>query len=117
MDNRVDNLTLVPTWISRLEQDSILELRCTESSIWTERQQQQQGRSGTLPHPEPGRSRHTYESNSNLRASAEGQESDDDFNPSGEDNKREKRRGENSLYWKAITQLLANETDEVITDI
>ncbi len=29
------------------------------------------------------------------------------------DDKSERRKGENSLYWKAITQLLANETEEV----
>jgi hypothetical protein len=103
MDNRVDNLTLVPKWCSRREQDAILQARCTEPSIWEPAVRDPVEPS--VPYP------------TQTRESLDGEifsddEFDEPFSP-GERNKIEKRRrGENSLYWKAITQLLTNETDE-----
>jgi hypothetical protein len=87
MDNRIDNLTLVPKWISRLEQDRILQIRCSEGHFWEGRRTIRRNEDEDMP-------------------------VDNDGN-GFRDDKQDRRRGENSLYWKAITQLLANETEEV----
>ncbi|OXA58622.1 zinc finger MYND domain-containing protein 19 isoform X1 [Folsomia candida] len=89
MDNRMDNLCIVPKWISRLEQDKILQSRCLESHSWERRR----------------RSRRQENEDEEML-------SDNENNESRREDKSERRRGENSLYWKAITQLLSNETDE-----
>lgn len=81
---------LVPKWISRLEQDKILQSRCLESHSWERRR----------------RSRRQENEDEEML-------SDNENNESRREDKSERRRGENSLYWKAITQLLSNETDEV----
>jgi hypothetical protein len=87
----MDNLTLVPNWISRAEQDKILQTRCSESHLWERRRRVR-------------------------RQENEDEEmvSDNEAHEGPREDKSERRRGENSLYWKAITQLLANETDEVL---
>jgi len=90
MDNRMDNLTLVPKWITRSEQNKIIQSRSPEN-IW-ERERRRRGR------------REDNEEDGEML----GDTVDD---PRRED-KGERRRGVNSLYWKAITQLLANESDE-----
>lgn len=91
MDNRMDNLTLVPKWISRIEQEKILQSRCSESHLWEHRRRTRR-----------------QENNED-----EDMLSDNENEGGHREDKSERRRGENSLYWKAITQLLANETDEV----
>jgi len=84
----MDNLTLVPKWVSRLEQDRILQLRCADRHFW-------EGRRRVLRH-------------------ANDDEDMESENEEGiREDKHDRRLGENSLYWKAITQLLANETEEV----
>lgn len=90
MDNRMDNLTLVPKWISRQEQDRILQSRCTESHFWERRR----------------RGRRNENDDEDML-------SDNELDGPREEKNERRRLGENSLYWKAITQLLANETDEV----
>lgn len=96
MDNRMDNLTLVPKWISRVEQDKILHSRCSESHLWERRRRSRRQEN------EDEEMMSDNENNNEARRDNE--------------NNNERRRGENSLYWKAITQLLANETDEVINE-
>ena len=95
MDNRLDNLTLVPKWISKLEQDNILRIRCTETHIWERRQD-----GSPLDDVE------------NLLGDEE-ESCADDSSYREDEAKTERRKGENTLYWKAITQLLSNETEEV----
>jgi len=116
MDNRMDNLTLIPNWISKQEQNAILAFRCTEANAWNDLTAAV-APSRNLSHPsnllydevgsESESTSSTEESPANLAISGRANQT-----PSAEE-KRSKRQGENSLYWKAITQLLANETDEV----
>lgn len=80
MDNRMDNLTLLPRWISRLEQDKILQSRCSESHLWERRRRSR---------------RHENEDEEMLS-------DDNENNEARREDKSERRRGENSLYWKAI---------------
>jgi len=94
MDNRLDNLTLVPKWISKLEQDNILRIRCTETHVWERRQD-----GSPLDDVE------------NLLGDEE-ESCADDSSYREDEAKTERRKGENTLYWKAITQLLSNETEE-----
>jgi len=95
MDNRLDNLTLVPQWISKVEQETILRVRCTEKHVWEHRD----GEASPLDAIERF-----------LRDESEC--ADDDAQRPGNEQKTDRRRGENTLYWKAITQLLSNETEE-----
>lgn len=139
MDNRMDNLSLVPKWVSKSEQDRILQSRSTESHFWENNNRRraripmQQGGGGLggimgglgggmgggmgggimeednmlsdqeidEPPPNP----HQPQQHQRMRGVGVG--------GGGMDDKSERRKGENSLYWKAITQLLANETEEV----
>ncbi|CAG7836024.1 unnamed protein product [Allacma fusca] len=94
MDNRLDNLTLVPKWISRLEQDSILRMRCTETHVWERRREIRNCPLEDVDH---------------LLSDETDCVGDD---TRGDEPKIERRKGENTLYWKAITQLLSNETEE-----
>ncbi|CAL8143702.1 unnamed protein product [Orchesella dallaii] len=91
MDNRMDNLTLVPKWVSKSEQDRILQSRSSESHFWDRRRRI----------PQNGNEEDNMLSDHEL---------DEPQRP--REDKGERRKGENSLYWKAITQLLANETEE-----
>jgi len=103
MDNRIDNLTLVPKWVSRREQDTILRSRCIEPNIW-EQGGREPVQAVAQPHPVHGGDGDDMSSDD---------EFDEAFSRGSDPNKRDKRRrGENSLYWKAITQLLSNETEE-----
>lgn len=98
MDNRMDNLTLVPKWISRVEQDKILQSRCSETHLWDRRRRIRR-----------------QENNEDDEMLSDNESSNNNNNNAGRrEDKSERRRGENSLYWKAITQLLANETEEVM---
>lgn len=116
MDNRMDNLTLVPKWVSKSEQDRILQSRSTESHFWDNNRrrripQQQHPPNGGMLGGGLGGAGIIEEDNMLSDHELEEQPSQQRI-PRGED-KGERRKGENSLYWKAITQLLANETEEV----
>lgn len=118
MDNRMDNLTLIPSWISKQEQNSILAFRCTESHAWAGRSSASQNLTNPLSLEEEilgSESESTASEESGFgRGSLRNGNSSHGANT---EEKQSKRQGENSLYWKAITQLLANETDEVIFHI
>jgi len=116
MDNRIDNLTLVPSYLSKAEQDSILRLRCTEPNIWGRRTRgwgnllRQNNNGGEADEDLDENVIGETLENSNNSSFADF--SDSSSEQGDEENKTERRRGENSLYWKAIVQLLSGESEE-----
>lgn len=115
MDNRMDNLSLVPKWISKMEQDVILQGRSTETHFWDNNNHRmlRRGRAGAARGGDHQQQQLMEEDQMLSDQELEGGQAGGQHLPPRLEDKGERRKGENSLYWKAITQLLANETEEV----